>query len=571
MIGRCSDHMTALTAKSPALTPAALLERDASGGAFPATGVVLIGTHESCRYLAGQLGQLAETTRGQTATCVPAGCVLMDRFERRDKSAGSSASFVPLPPILGHVDELISLHGRCQFRLALVCLGLDRDPSERVHLGQLLRQLGIPVRFVPTLEDMLGLCPGTRPPGRFGSGPHRGIIPLPPEAIDPMALIGRTPAIMDIAAVTPCITGKRVLITGAGGSIGAQLCSVVAALNPAQLIMVERAENALFTIDSAMARRHGSISRRAVLHDVVDAQQTMRMISEAAPDVIFHAAAHKHVPLMEDHASAALNNNFFGSKSVADAAIASGAERFVMISTDKAVNPTSVMGATKRLAELYVSSLDRQGGTRCSIVRFGNVLASACSVLPIWSQQLAEGSPISVTDPRMTRYFMTIPEAATLVVQAAALPSKPGSSPVYVLDMGEPIGILDLAIKFIRLHGCEARIRDGGAFIGHTDDEDAPDAATVDVAITGVRPGEKLHEELAYAAEHLEPTGHPKINRHTGTNLAGAAGKTTGGMDSAAAKAMAENLATYRSPAMANDQVIGAIGHYIPSLRRVHS
>jgi FlaA1/EpsC-like NDP-sugar epimerase len=247
--------------------------------------------------------------------------------------------------------------------------------------------------------------------------------------------------------------------------------------------------------------------------------------------VVFHAAAHKHVPLMEDHPSLAVTNNLFGTASIADACVRAGVERFVMISSDKAVNPTSVMGATKRLAEMYVQGLAGSSRrTRLSMVRFGNVLASACSVLPIWSQQLGEGHPLTVTDPRMTRYFMTIPEAATLVVQAAALDQPVGRAPVYVLDMGEPISILEMAVRFLRQHGLEPAIDPAGlqslaglagAHAGParrliqdaTSPHEAPDSATYPIVFTGARPGEKLFEELSYNAETLTPTAHPAIGQ----------------------------------------------------------
>jgi FlaA1/EpsC-like NDP-sugar epimerase len=217
---------------------------------------------------------------------------------------------------------------------------------------------------------------------------------------------------------------------------------------------------------------------------------------------------------MEDHPSHAVVNNLFGTKSIADASLAVGVKRFVMISSDKAVNPSSVMGATKRLAEMYVQSMNsRSAGaptpTSFTMVRFGNVLGSACSVLPIWSAQLAEGGPITVTDPRMTRYFMTITEAATLVIQAAAIDAHAPQSPtVLVLDMGEPVSILELAARFVRLCGYEPRLPDAAASAQRGA---APTGPVIDVTFTGARPGEKLHEELAYMAEALRPTPFPGI------------------------------------------------------------
>jgi O-antigen biosynthesis protein WbqV len=348
---------------------------------------------------------------------------------------------------------------------------------------------------------------------------------------------------MDRAQVARILTGKRVLITGAGGSIGSELARVAASFDPEQLILMDRSENALFEIDRQMGRKFPRIPRRAMLHDVVDVSGTLARVRDTRPHAVFHAAAHKHVPLMEDHPGHAVSNNLFGTKSIVDAAIDAGAERMVMISTDKAVNPTSVMGATKRLAEVYVRwQGSRSPQTELSMVRFGNVLGSACSVLSIWSMQLAEGGPITVTDPRMTRYFMTIPEAATLVIQAAALPtSHTSAAPVHVLDMGRPIPILDLAIRFINAHSLRARVhaetaadprfvRDRLADLARREPdltwEEPRDTApphtpaprgSIDLVFTGARPGEKIHEELAYAAEKLAPTAHPGISAWAGT------------------------------------------------------
>jgi O-antigen biosynthesis protein WbqV len=325
--------------------------------------------------------------------------------------------------------------------------------------------------------------------------------------------------------VSRILTGKRVLITGAGGSIGSELARIVASFGPEHLVLMERAENALFEIDRQLAERFPRLARRAVLHDVVDADQTLRLLVQLRPHVVFHAAAHKHVPLMEDHPSHAVTNNLFGTKAIADAALAVNAERFVFVSTDKAVNPTSVMGATKRLAELYVQGLHARahfhgtvggepGATRFSMVRFGNVLGSAASVLQIWSAQLADGGPITVTDPRMTRFFMTIPEAAALVIQAGAIEpegSAARSAPVYVLDMGKPARILDLAERFIRAHGFEPRAADMP-----TGRPPATGLPPIEIVFTGIRPGEKLFEELAYQAELLRPTPFPGINAWRG-------------------------------------------------------
>ena len=331
-------------------------------------------------------------------------------------------------------------------------------------------------------------------------------------------LIGREPYTLVEEQVRPMLEGRRVLITGAGGSIGSELARIVAAFEPGMLAVMDRSENAIFEIDRQLRERTPALDLKAVLHDVTEHHGTHELLDQLRPDVVFHAAAHKHVPLMEDHPYLAVRNNLFGTKAVAEAAAAVGAERFVLVSTDKAVRPSSVMGATKRLAELFVQDLHAQqvhalrlgtstSAMRTSMVRFGNVLGSAASVLQIWSAQLADGGPITVTDPRMTRYFMTIHEAATLVVQAAAM-SREGApaAAVNVLDMGEPVEILELARRFVRAHGITP------VTIGaeqHTAEPVASDLPSVEIVCTGARPGEKLHEELAYAAEHLGETVHP--------------------------------------------------------------
>jgi FlaA1/EpsC-like NDP-sugar epimerase len=404
---------------------------------------------------------------------------------------------------------LHKLHATEAFTVALVCLPAEASVAA-MKARSLLRSLKIVERVIPTFAELIEAPAPIRALG---------------GEIDLVELIGRTPYGIDRRAVERILAGKRVLITGAGGSIGSELCRIAATFHPEQLIMMERSENALFEIDRQMARRFPHVSRKAVLHDVVDAEQTLRHLVALKPHAIFHAAAHKHVPLMEDHPSHAVTNNLFGTKSIADAALAVGAERFVMISSDKAVNPTSVMGATKRLAEMYVQSMGSTARPRAvpgasttsfTMVRFGNVLGSACSVLPIWGSQLAEGGPITVTDPRMTRYFMTINEAATLVIQAGAIDARAGETPsILVLDMGEPIRIAELAQRFVRLHGfepeCESGGQDGKIATSQDGQVASPASNAIDIIFTGARPGEKIHEELAYAAEALLPTPYPGI------------------------------------------------------------
>jgi len=454
---------------------------------------VLIGTRTTTAALAGML---AESHLVPDVGSV--GAVIVEADDE-DPLALHAA-----PVRLGSLSELATLHAAHHYTCAIVSLPSGM-PAATLRVRAMLRQLGIVERFVPTVDDLLG--PGVNTPPRPAHG----------GGIDLVELIGRMPYGIDRRAVAKILEGKRVLITGAGGSIGSELCLIAATFRPAQLILMERSENSLFEIDRQLARRYPDVPRKALLHDVVDADATLRHMVALRPHTIFHAAAHKHVPLMEDHPAHAVTNNLFGTKSIADAALAAGVERFVMISSDKAVRPTSVMGATKRLAEMYVQSMNaRQSATPgartgFTMVRFGNVLGSACSVLPIWGAQLAEGGPLTVTDPRMTRYFMTIHEAATLVIQAGAIsPWDASGRPapaIFVLDMGEPVRILDLAQRFVRLNGFEPRL------------PTASEAGTglrlagrdIDILFTGARPGEKLYEELAYAAEALAPTPFPGI------------------------------------------------------------
>ncbi len=436
---------------------------------MPATAIV-IGLPETCRRLARQLQLLEEPP-------TLLGCILTPG------SADESGVDVPL---LGRLEDLDAVVCRLRPDLALVSLpaamaGLVTSLRTR------LRRLGVADRFMPTIEDQLA-----------GVGP-RSVLD-----VDLRALLDRPPRALDETALRRAVSGRRVLITGAGGSIGSELSRIAAQYRPAHLSLVERSENALFEIDRQVARFHPDVPRTALLHDVVDAPGTLAQFRRLEPEVIFHAAAHKHVPMMEDHPAAAVDNNFFGTASVAGAAAAVGAERFVMISTDKAVRPKSVMGATKRLAEMYVQHRSAQSATLCSMVRFGNVLGSSGSVLDTWSRQLVEGGPLTVTHPAMTRYFMTVAEAAALVVQSSVLVERASSGAIFVLDMGRPLRVLDLARRFALLHGLEPVVGDGPG------PREGP--GHVRIVFTGPRPGEKLHEQLAVDARAIRPTAHPDIH-----------------------------------------------------------
>ena len=319
-------------------------------------------------------------------------------------------------------------------------------------------------------------------------------------AIRPLAmedLLGRPQKVLDRAAMRRLIAGRRILVTGSGGTIGGELVRQIALLDPAHITLLDNGEHALYQIDLELATAHPAISRRAVLADVRDAARIAHVFAAERPELVFHAAAFKHVPLSEQNPHEALLTNVIGSRTVARASQDRNVATMVLISTDKAVNPTSVMGVTKRLAEMYCQALGREAATttRFVAVRFGNVLGSTGSVVPLFQKQIAAGGPVTVTDPATTRFFMTTREAVELILQASALDAAqqlPGT--VFVLDMGEPVRIEDLARQMIRLVGLQP-------------DKD------IEIRFTGLRPGEKLHEELSHEAEDLNPTAQTGILR----------------------------------------------------------
>jgi FlaA1/EpsC-like NDP-sugar epimerase len=353
--------------------------------------------------------------------------------------------------------------------------------SERIARDEVQRLLdvadshGLTLARLPALSDL-----------RAGVGD--GVTVKPIEVED---LLGRPQTPLDRDAMRRLIEGRRVLITGAGGSIGGELTRQIAAFGPARLTLLDNSEYNLFKIDLELAKIAPDVAREAVLADVRDGRRIAVAMREAAPELVFHAAALKHVPMVEANMFEGLATNVLGTVNVADAARAAGVSAFVQISTDKAVNPANIMGASKRIAEMYCQGLDLEGssGTHFVTVRFGNVLGSTGSVVELFRQQLQDGGPLTVTDPNMTRYFMTVREAVELVLMASAIGgAKPaGSGGIYVLDMGEPVRILDLARQMIRLAGFEPN-RDIG------------------IEIVGVRPGEKLFEEVLHGAEGLAPT-----------------------------------------------------------------
>ncbi len=312
-------------------------------------------------------------------------------------------------------------------------------------------------------------------------------------------LLGRERIDLKTEAIRELVQGKAVMVTGAGGSIGAELCRQVAGHHPARLLLVERCEAQLFQVEQQLLDMGCGPQIVPLVADVLDAERMRGIFERFHPQLILHAAAHKHVPMMEHQPYEALRNNTIGTKQLAKLSIEFGAERFVLISTDKAINPTNAMGATKRLAELCLQALQRHSGTRTRLmaVRFGNVLGSSGSVIPTFKKQIAAGGPVTVTHPDVTRYFMTVQEAVGLVLQSATLGQ---GGEIFVLDMGKLVKIVDVARQLIELSGLRPEV-------------------DIEITFTGLRPGEKLFEELNYNTENMVPTGHPKILRFTGEPL----------------------------------------------------
>ena len=348
------------------------------------------------------------------------------------------------------------------------------DKSTSAILMRQCLDTGIRTQTMPLIEDLLT--------GRVSINEIRDV-----KIED---LLGRDEVELDIDSISTKLTNKKILITGAGGSIGSEICRQVARFNPSQLILLGHGENSIYTIDMELRQKVSPNTEIIpIIADVQDRNRIFDIVSEYKPDVIYHAAAHKHVPLMEYNPMEAVKNNIFGTKNVAEAADIFGVGYFVMISTDKAVNPPNIMGATKRFAEMIVQNLAKESNTRFAAVRFGNVLGSRGSVVPLFKKQIAAGGPVTVTDPEMTRYFMTIPEASRLVIQAGTLAS---GGEVFVLDMGEPVKIVDLAKNLIKLSG-------------YTEDE-------IGIQYAGIRPGEKLYEELLSENEIQSRYVFPKIH-----------------------------------------------------------
>ncbi len=382
-------------------------------------------------------------------------------------------------PVLGRIDELPSVAGRSSVSHAIIALP-SASHAERRRAVDICTQAGLKALTVPAFDDLVS--------GRVTVSELRHV-----ELDD---LLGRDPVSLDTGGLREWLKNRVVMVTGAGGSIGAELCRQVARFEPGKLVLFELNEFALYTVEQEFQARHPGLPLASAIGDVKDRARVAQVLQQHRPAAVFHAAAYKHVPLMEDdNAWQAVLNNVGGTAVLARAAIEHGVEKFVFVSTDKAVNPTSVMGASKRLAEMVCQALQSpvppgatDGSTRFVMVRFGNVLGSTGSVIPRFREQIAAGGPVTVTHPEVTRYFMSIPEAVQLVLQAGLM-GKGGE--IFVLDMGEPVRIADLARDLIKLSG-------------YTSDD-------IEIVYTGLRPGEKLYEEPLATDENALPTPHPKL------------------------------------------------------------
>ena len=376
-------------------------------------------------------------------------------------------------PILGTVEQLPEICEEHKIEEIAIAMP-SASHSERMRIVRVCEGIKIKFQTVPSITDIAS--------GKLRVSQIR--------EVDINDLLGREAVKLDLDLIETFAKDKTILVTGAGGSIGSEMCRQLCNFNPKLLLLIEQAENPLFEIERELHKQFPALNIEAIICNITDKARVDGIFREYKPQVVIHAAAHKHVPLMELNAGEAIKNNILGTQIVADAADNHGATNFVMISTDKAVNPTSIMGSSKRIAEMYVQDLSRTSETHFVTVRFGNVLGSDGSVVPIFKKQIAEGGPVTITDPKMKRYFMTIPEASQLILQAAAM-GKGGE--IFVLDMGKPIEIMELAKTLITLSG----FRPG---------ED------IEMIFTGPRSGEKLFEELSIEGEDMQRTRHPKIS-----------------------------------------------------------
>jgi FlaA1/EpsC-like NDP-sugar epimerase len=383
-------------------------------------------------------------------------------------------------PVIGTQDDLEKICSRNGIDLVIVAQS-SVTPRELRDIVGFCKRNGITSKILPALGDIID--------GRVSMEQCR-----PVQLED---LLGRAPIRLEVQEINAYLHGKRILITGAAGSIGSEICRQVAKFNPSHLVLFENAETPLFHIENELREKFPNLVISPSLSDIRDVARVTQVFSEFKPQVVFHAAAYKHVPMSEVNPIEVVKNNVFGTKNIVDASFACSVEHFVQISTDKAVNPTNIMGATKRVAELYVQNLPRSGGSKAVTVRFGNVLGSHGSVIPTFRQQIQKGGPVTVTHPEITRFFMTIPEAVQLVLQAGCMGQ---GGEIFLLDMGDPVKIVCLAEEMIRLSGRKPY-------------------EEIEIVFTGLRPGEKLYEELLISGEGVKATRHEKIRIFEAANF----------------------------------------------------
>lgn len=389
-----------------------------------------------------------------------------------DKDKNKWNTYVEGKKVLGDkhdIPRLVDEYAIDQVTIAIPSLNI----SDRETIIEICNECGVKINSMPNVEDIVL--------GKVGVSSLRNI--------DIADLLEREEIVLEQDKLSDYFDGKTILITGAGGSIGSEICRQIAHFSPKRILLLGHGENSIYLIHKELSEIYGKqIEIVPIIADIQDRELIFDVMTKYQPDVVYHAAAHKHVPLMEYNPKEAVKNNIFGTKNVAEAAKAAGVAKFVMVSTDKAVNPPNVMGATKRVAEMIVTGLNEEGKTQFVAVRFGNVLGSRGSVVPVFKEQIEKGGPVTVTDFRMTRYFMTIPEASRLVIQAGYLAT---GGEIFVLDMGQPVLIRDLASKLIKLSG-------------HTEED-------IGIVESGIRPGEKLYEELLTTEERVANKVHDKI------------------------------------------------------------
>ena len=450
---------------------------------IPGIRIIWRGVHE---YHEGVTQRMRTEDKGKIRTLVvgagEGGSIFISSLMRRpnaieivgivDRDESKQCSRLMDIPVLGKEEDIPDLVNELHVDQVTIAIpSLKASDMERIL--DICNQAGVKVNQMPKIEDVMM---GKLSVNRF-------------RDLDVCDLLGRDEVTLDNELICDKIKGKTVLISGAGGSIGSEICRQVARFEPATIVLLGHGENSIYQIHKELSGRYGNaITIEPVIADVQDRKRIFHVMEQYRPDYVFHAAAHKHVPLMEWNPLEAVKNNVFGSKNMAEAAKAAGVGSFIMISTDKAVRPTNVMGSTKRLAEMIVTALNEPGQTNFAAVRFGNVLGSRGSVIPLFKDQIAKGGPVTVTDFRMIRYFMTIPEASRLVIQAGVL-ARGGE--IFILDMGEPVKIHDLAKKMIKLSG-------------YTEEE-------IPIIETGIRPGEKIYEELLADRSALERKVYDKI------------------------------------------------------------